>query len=175
MPRSPSTSNDELLPLSAMSSTPTKGTGPKGQAKPMGQGKPMGQEEPKGRRHQLRQQAGLREDDLEETFIRSSGKGGQNVNKVATCVVLVHRPSGLSVKCQHARSQGENRELARDLLAAKIVAAKARASALREAEVEKARRQKRPRPPRLKRAILAAKRERAETKRSRKPLRRGED
>jgi protein subunit release factor B len=135
-------------------------------------GGPQGQEGLEGRRHELRRQAGLREEDLEESFIRSSGKGGQNVNKVATCVVLVHRPSGLSVKCQRARSQGENRELARDLLAAKIVAMKAKALALREAAVEKVRRQKRTRPPRLKRAILAAKRERAETKLSRKPVRR---
>ena len=128
-----------------------------------------------GRRHELRKQAGLREEDLEETFIRSSGKGGQNVNKVSTCVVLVHRPTGFSVKCQRERTQGENRELARDLLAGKILAAKAKASALRQAQVEKARRQRRPRPPRLKRAILTAKRERAETKRSRTSVRRGDD
>jgi len=56
---------------------------------------------------------GLREDDLEETFVRSGGKGGQNVNKVATCVVLTHRPSGISVRCETERSQALNRELAR--------------------------------------------------------------
>jgi protein subunit release factor B len=57
------------------------------------------------------------EGDLEETFIHSSGPGGQNVNKTSTCVRLVHRPTGLSVKVQSSRSQGLNRFLARRLLA----------------------------------------------------------
>src|SRR6478735_22639 len=43
---------------------------------------------------------GVRAEDLEESFVHSGGKGGQNVNKVATCVVLVHRPTGIAVKCQ---------------------------------------------------------------------------
>ncbi|MGH8068855.1 MAG: peptide chain release factor family protein [Candidatus Entotheonellia bacterium] len=59
----------------------------------------------------------INEEDLEETFIRSSGPGGQHVNKTSTCVRLLHRPSGLSVKVQHSRSQGLNRFLARRLLA----------------------------------------------------------
>ena len=49
---------------------------------------------------------GVREEDLDESFVHSGGKGGQNVNKVATCVVLVHRPSGIAVKCQRERTQG---------------------------------------------------------------------
>jgi peptide chain release factor len=59
----------------------------------------------------------IHEEDLEETFIRSSGPGGQHVNKTSTCVRLVHQPTGLSVKVQSSRSQGLNRFLARRLLA----------------------------------------------------------
>src|SRR5262247_644931 len=59
----------------------------------------------------------IHEEDLEETFIRSSGPGGQHVNKTSTCVRLHHRPTGLSVKVQRSRSQGLNRFLARRLLA----------------------------------------------------------
>ncbi|MDE0292151.1 MAG: peptide chain release factor-like protein [Candidatus Dadabacteria bacterium] len=63
---------------------------------------------------------GIREEDIEETFTRSSGPGGQNVNKLATCVHLRHRPSGISVKVMRERSQALNRFLARRSLAEKI-------------------------------------------------------
>ena len=59
---------------------------------------------------------GVRESELEETFVKSGGHGGQNVNKLATCVMLVHGPTGLQVKCQSTRQQGLNRFLARRLL-----------------------------------------------------------
>lgn len=62
----------------------------------------------------------IREEDLEETFIRSSGPGGQNVNKTATCVYLKHRPTGTEVKIQRERSQALNRFLARRILADRI-------------------------------------------------------
>ena len=62
----------------------------------------------------------IHEEDLEETFVRSSGPGGQHVNKTSTCVRLLHRPMGLSVKVQHSRSQGLNRFLARRLLADRL-------------------------------------------------------
>jgi protein subunit release factor B len=62
----------------------------------------------------------IHEEDLEETFIRSSGPGGQHVNKTSTCVRLVHQPTGLSVKVQSSRSQGLNRFLARRLLADRL-------------------------------------------------------
>ena len=62
----------------------------------------------------------IHEADLEETFIRSSGPGGQHVNKTSTCVRLLHRPSGLAVKVQRSRSQGLNRFLARRLLADRV-------------------------------------------------------
>ena len=66
------------------------------------------------------QRLGIREDELDETFVRSGGKGGQNVNKVATCVVLTHRPSGISVRCETERSQALNRELARRRLVERL-------------------------------------------------------
>src|ERR1700730_10247401 len=64
------------------------------------------------------------ETDLEESFVRSGGHGGQNVNKTSTCVMLLHLPTGLQVKCQTTRQQGLNRFLARRLLLDKIEAHK---------------------------------------------------
>jgi peptide chain release factor len=63
---------------------------------------------------------GIREEDLEETFLRSSGAGGQHVNKASTCVRLRHRPTGIEVKCMRERSQSVNRFLARRELAERV-------------------------------------------------------
>ena len=65
---------------------------------------------------------GIREEDLEEKFIRSSGKGGQHVNKTSSCVWLKHLPSGIEVKCMEERSQSMNRFFARRELAERIEA-----------------------------------------------------
>jgi peptide chain release factor len=117
---------------------------------------------------------GIREDDLEETFIHSGGKGGQNVNKVATCVLLVHRPSAVSVKCQAERTQGRNRVIARELLADKLEARQALRVATARSEVELEKRQSRKRPRALKRSILVEKRKTSHTKSLRRSVRDGD-
>ena len=100
---------------------------------------------------------GVREVDLVETFVRSGGHGGQNVNKVATCVLLVHVPTGLQVKCQDTRHQAQNRLLARRILLDKLAARKQAWADAERARVEKLRRQKRGRSQGAKRRILADK------------------
>lgn len=107
---------------------------------------------------------GIRETDLEESFIRSQGAGGQNVNKVSSCVVLRHRPTGLTVKCQTARSQGMNRFIARRLLLSKLEAKAHGAVAAERHRIEKIRRQKRRRSRRSKLKMLADKRIHSEKK-----------
>jgi protein subunit release factor B len=107
---------------------------------------------------------GIREDDLQESFVTSQGKGGQNVNKVATCVVLFHAPSGLRIKCQQERSQGMNRYFARKLLADKIEEAKLGAESRRVQEMERIRRQKRRRSRRAKNRMLDDKHARSAVK-----------
>ncbi len=107
---------------------------------------------------------GIREDDLDEQFVRSSGPGGQNVNKVATCVVLTHRPSGITVRCQASRAQGLNRFLARKRLVEKLDERIRGRASDRQRAIEKIRRQKRKRSKRAKEKMLAAKHHRAEIK-----------
>src|SRR6516162_86283 len=100
---------------------------------------------------------GVNESDLEETFVRSGGHGGQNVNKTATCVMLRHRPTGLQVKCQSTRQQGLNRFIARRLLLDKIEARRKGYVDSERARIEKIRRQKRKRSRRARDRMLADK------------------
>ncbi len=100
---------------------------------------------------------GVSEGDLEERFVRSSGPGGQRTNKVSTCVVLRHRPSGLEVRCQRERFQALNRFLARRLLIDKLEAQRLGRLSEQAQRIAKIRRQKRRRSRRAKEKMLAAK------------------
>ena len=105
----------------------------------------------------LMDRLGLKEADFEESFTRSGGAGGQNVNKVSTCVWLRHRPSGLEVKCQRERSQALNRYLAKRLLVEKIETLRLGRESQKIHEIEKVRRQKRKRSKRAKEKMLESK------------------
>ena len=107
---------------------------------------------------------GVSENDFRETFVRSSGPGGQKVNKTSSCVCLVHVPTGLSVKCQQERSQALNRFLARRLLLDRIERIRTGTLSAEKKRIEKIRRQKRRRSARAKEKILGQKHIQSEKK-----------
>lgn len=100
---------------------------------------------------------GLKEGDFDESFVRSQGPGGQNVNKVSSCVVLRHRATGIEVRCQQERSQVLNRFLARRILVEKLEAKRDGHASKERAEREKIRRQKRKRSRNATRKMLDSK------------------
>src|SRR5215813_14127118 len=113
------------------------------------------------------QKLGIRDEDLVEKFVRSGGHGGQNVNKVATCVYLKHIPTGIEVKCQQERSQALNRFFARRLLADKLENQMLGKQSAEQQRIEKIRRQKRKRSKRSKEKMLANKRAQSNKKQAR--------
>ncbi len=112
----------------------------------------------------------LREEDVEESFVRSSGSGGQNVNKVSTCVVLKHIPTGIIVKCQKERSQALNRFFARRRLLEKLETIKLGKKSEAEKRIWKIRKQKKKRSKKAKEKLLEEKRKQSQKKKARKPV-----
>jgi protein subunit release factor B len=109
----------------------------------------------------------IKEEDIIESFVRSGGKGGQNVNKTSTCVYLKHIPTGIEVKCQKERSQALNRYHARAILLRKIEQLIKGKESEDIRRIEKIRRQKRKRSKRAKEKMLAEKRIISEKKKTR--------
>ena len=120
-------------------------------------------EKEKALREKLRR-FNILEEDLKESFVRSQGPGGQNVNKTSTCVYLKHIPSGIEVKCQEERSQVLNRYRARVILVTKIETRILGRQSEERKRIEKIRRQKRRRSRRAKLKILEGKRIQGEKK-----------
>jgi protein subunit release factor B len=115
-------------------------------------------------------QLGVREEDIIESFIRSSGPGGQHVNKTATCVYLKHLPTGIEVKCQQQRSQLMNRSLARYILLSKISQKIRQDNLARQSSRARVMRANRKKPKGLKVKILENKRQHAKKKLGRKKI-----
>jgi protein subunit release factor B len=114
---------------------------------------------------------GIREEDLEEHFVRSSGRGGQKLNKTSTCVCLHHKPTGLRLKVQQGRSQGLNRYWARRRLVEKLESLLEEGKTREAAERAKIRRQKARRARRARERIRADKERTARIKEGRRPVR----
>lgn len=114
------------------------------------------------------EKCGLREEDILEKFILGSGKGGQKINKTASCVYLKHLPSGIEVKCQEERSRDLNRLFARRLLCSKLEEQLFQKKSEKQQLFEKIRRQKRRRSRKQKEKMLEGKRHRAAIKNTRK-------
>jgi peptide chain release factor len=124
---------------------------------------PVSEEKQKQLKAKMRK-FGVRQSDLSESFVRSSGAGGQKVNKTSSCVILKHKPSGLEVKCQSSRSQAMNRFLARRLLMSKIESKILGKKSAEKKRIEKIKRQKRKRSKRAKEKMLENKKHQAKKK-----------
>lgn len=114
----------------------------------------------------------IQEKDIEEKFIVGSGRGGQKLQKTASCVFIDHHPSGFTVKCQATRSRESNRYLARIRLCKKIKEKLTEERSQRRQAAEKIRRQKRRRSRRAKERMLKDKKHRADIKQTRKRVKR---
>jgi len=114
---------------------------------------------------------GIRQPDIIESFTRSGGPGGQNVNKTSTCVFLKHIPTGIEVKCQKERSQALNRYIGRCILLEKVQALALKKLAEEKQRIEKIKRQKRKKSRQAKLKILEEKRRHAEKKKLRVKIR----
>lgn len=112
---------------------------------------------------------GIFEADLEESFVRGSGPGGQKVNKTSSCVYLKHLPTGIEVKCQRTRSREQNRRLARQELCNRLEEQILGRESARKKEQAKIRKQKQRRSRRVQVKILESKRSRGTLKKLRKP------
>ena len=110
---------------------------------------------------------GIREAELVEKFVKGSGKGGQKINKTSSCVYLLHKPSGIEIKCQRERSQAMNRFFARRELCDRLEERIRGAQSARQQEAERIRRQKRRRSRRQKARMLDEKRKHGEKKAAR--------
>jgi len=113
---------------------------------------------------------GIRDEDLEEKFVRSSGPGGQKVNKTSSAVHLKHLPSGTEVKVQSHRSQAMNRFTARRRLVERMEEERDGALSAEQQRIAKVRRQKRKRSKRAKNKMLDAKHKQANKKQGRKKV-----
>lgn len=98
---------------------------------------------------------GIREEDLQEQFLRGTGKGGQKRNKTSACVRLIHRPSGIEVKCERERSQWRNRQVAREMLCDQVEEQRLAKKRSARSQAEKRRRQRRGRPAGVKRKMIS--------------------
>ena len=112
----------------------------------------------------------LSKEDVVESFVRSSGPGGQNVNKVSTCVALLHKPTGIIVKCQQFRTQFLNRRQAWEMLRQALQEREDQQRLFRQAQREKKRRQNRKRSLSAKERMLEAKKKNTYKKQNRKKL-----
>ncbi|MFO8053482.1 MAG: peptide chain release factor-like protein [Candidatus Omnitrophota bacterium] len=110
---------------------------------------------------------GIKEKDLYEKFIKGSGKGGQKINKTASCAYLKHLPSGIEVKCQMSRSLQKNRFFARRIMVDKIEEIKLKNESAQKKKINKIRKQKRKRSKRAKEKMLEFKKRRAKKKKFR--------